>query len=198
MEKIKIEALMEALKKLKQHTDDWVAMGDAKIACKNNQYEFIQKYIPVMQYYRYIITRTNPFDQTDKSLESIGLEALSVLSNAMNTNPSLSFWINDLISNCGKKSQKQKPIQDTFDPQGLSNHIHALTEEVRQMSTWDTDKISVIEFALKKDKEKLMANYQSFNENLCRSLMNDINLTLSRIASFNVMVKEEEEVWKER
>ena len=173
----------QALEELKKYAQDFTKVGDAKQAIQNNKEDFLHKWTKVMQYYNYIMKKT-------ENMSEDWFQAIDILSDIISDNSSLEEWVIMIINPNGKKQEKQQN-QEIIDPAEITGPIESLVSEVQHMYNWDPEHIEDIEWELQKYQGLLIANKSLFSPNVYQSLMDDINASLNKINNFKKMINSE-------
>lgn len=172
----------QAFEELKKYAQELIKVGDAKQALASNKDEFIHKWGKVNQYYKYIIKNV-------PLMSDQWFEAIDVLSDVSQANPSLEEWIEEIITPKNRSQvQSQQQREDTIDPATISGTIESLIAEINGMQSWDPEHVGDLEWQLRQYQEKLIANQGLFDSNAYQSLMSDIQAALDKIGRFNDMV----------
>ena len=173
----------QALEELKKYAHEFTQVGDAKQAISTNKEDFLHKWAKVNQYYKYVVNNT-------KSMSDEWFTASEIICDITIDNPSLDEWINQMVAPT-KKTQIKSQNSSTVDTSTISGPIEALISEVNSMQHWDPDYIEDIEWQLQEYQTRLISNQSSFEPNVYQSLMEDINVALSKIGRFNHMLNSE-------
>lgn len=173
----------QALEELKKYAQELIKVGDARQAITSNKDDFFHKWGKVNQYYKYIIKNV-------PLMSDQWFEAIDILSDISQANPSLEEWIEEMITPKKSRSQAQSPQQgqDTIDPATLSEAIQSLIAQINGMQNWDPEQVSDLEWQLQQYQEKLVASQGLFDPDAYQSLMNGMQGALDKIGRFNDML----------
>lgn len=177
-------SIEQALKELKKYAQEFTQVGDAKKAIATNKDDFLHKWSKVNQYYKYIVNNT-------KGMSDEWFMAVDIISDITIINPSLEEWIEQMLEPKQQKTQEQSQNSFTINTATISDSIESLISDINNMQNWDPDHIENIEWQLQEYQKMLISNQNSFGPNLYQSLIDDINIALTKIGKFNNMINSE-------
>ncbi len=177
----------QLLQQLKSYENQLVQIGDVNVYRQTNNKEFLQLWTMFVKTFEKISLAT-------KNNIDLYSEALDIITDLEFDNPSLEAFVESIFQNEMNKSKtnSQNDLGNRqFDTSSLANKIESYVSEISNLQFWNESEIGDIKWALEEYQKQLISHQQEFDPQLYSSLMNDINVSLNKIAKFNGLMESE-------
>ncbi len=98
----------EILNELRKYAEEFENLGDANTAIKNNKEDFLAKWAKLNQYYNYALKNI-------KTMSDEWFTAIDIVDDISYRNPSLSEWIDKIISQSNDKEDNETNNIDNLE-----------------------------------------------------------------------------------
>ncbi len=165
----------ELLRQLQEMAKNFYNIGDVSKFSQDEYFKFVDQWADLYAIYDDIMHSGADFFTL--------ADALEVVDDIANNNPSLSGFVEDLINpkETDNLIEENNNLGNTFNPNVLTQKIDNLVFELKNGRVWDSEQMVQIENALRQYSEELEIYKSSFSPEEFNRLQTNIRVTIENI-----------------